>query len=73
MEITWTPLLTSVNVWNWTNAETIEMMMQAEAERSRTNQQMLEILDGFRQQNEKKIDLMKKLAEKDDDPSTSNK
>lgn len=73
MEITWTPLLTSVNVWNWTNAETIEMMMQAEAERSRTNQQMLEILDGFRQQNEKKMDLMKKLAEKDDDPSTSNK
>jgi hypothetical protein len=42
------------------------MMMEAEAERSQVNNQMLEILNGFRQQGETKLKLMKKLvAEKE--------
>ncbi len=46
--------------------QTLEMMMEAEAERSQVNNQMLEILNGFRQQGETKLKLMKKLvAEKE--------
>lgn len=44
------------------NAETIEMMMEAEAERSQVNNQMLDILNGFRQQGEMKLNLMKRLV-----------
>ncbi len=43
------------------NAETIEMILKSEAERERTNVQMLEILSGFRQQNEEKLSLMKEM------------
>ena len=41
------------------------MMMEAEAERSEVNNQMLEILNGFRQQGEMKINLLEKLVDKE--------
>lgn len=45
------------------NAETIELMMQSEAERAQVNNQMLEILNGFRQQGAEKLNLLKKIIE----------
>lgn len=45
------------------NAETIELMMKSEAERQKVNTEMLEILNGFRQQGEEKINLLKLIVD----------
>lgn len=45
------------------NAETIELMMRAETERAEVNTEMLEILNGIRQQGNAKVDLMKRLID----------
>jgi hypothetical protein len=38
------------------------MMMEAEAEQSQVNNQMLDILNGFYQKGEMKLNLMKRLV-----------
>jgi hypothetical protein len=38
-------------------------MMRAEAERAEVNTEMLEILNGIRQQGNAKVDLMKRLID----------
>lgn len=48
----------------------IELMLKSERERERTNTAMLEILGGFREQGEKKNQLLEKLVAEKFDSST---
>lgn len=45
------------------NAETIELMMKSEVERQRVINQMLEILNGFREQGAEKLNLLKHIVD----------
>ena len=43
------------------NAETVQMMMMAEAERASVNNQFLDVLKGFQSQGDAKMKLMEKI------------